>query len=187
MNRIDAYKALTTYLKNPNLIKHSLAAEAAMVGILKYLVQNPNQEMQDAWAITGLLHDADYELSNGQPEIHGILITQKMNLPEEIAHAIKSHNWQNTNIMPVSPMDWAIACSDQLTGLIVAAALVHPSKKLAELTPEFVLKRFYEKSFAKGADRGSILLCEEKLQIPLLQFIEIVLNSMKNIAGQLGL
>lgn len=187
MTRVDAYKALTTYLKNPNLIKHSLAAEAAMVGILKYLVQDPDQTTQDKWAITGLLHDGDYELTGNHPETHGILITEKINLPEDIARAIKSHNWQNTNIMPVSPMDWAIASCDQLTGLIVAAALVHPERKLASLTPEFILKRFYEKSFAKGADRNSILLCEEKLQIPLLQFIETVLNSMKNVAGQLGL
>ena len=84
-------------------------------------------------------------------------------------------------------MDWAIRCADQLTGLIVAAALVHPDKKLAPLTPEFILKRMNEKSFAKGADREPIKQCEEKLGIPLTQFIEIVLKSMQGISTDLGL
>lgn len=187
MTRFEAFQILTTYLKNPNLIKHSLAAEAAMAGICKFLLVEPDQETLTSWQITGILHDADYELSTNHPEKHGIIITEKVKLPDEIAYAIKAHNYQNTKINPISPLDWAISCCDQLTGLIVAAALVSPTKKLDSITTEFVLRRFYEKAFAKGADRTSIIACEEKLGIPLIKFIEIVLLSMKEIATPLGL
>jgi predicted hydrolase (HD superfamily) len=187
MTRTDALEALNVYLKNPNLIKHSLAAEAAMKAICKFLLKNPDAPTLEIWGLTGLLHDADYELAYQHPEKHGLLINEKITLPQDIAYAIKAHNWQNTKIPPMSQMDWAIACCDQLTGLIVAAALVHPDKKIAPITPDFVLRKFYDKSFAKGADRTSIMACEEKLKIPLIQFIEIVLNSMKEIATPLGL
>jgi len=175
MKREDADKILNKYLKNKNLIKHSLACEAAMKGICLYLNPDSSPEEIEKWGITGLLHDADY------------VITEKEKLPEEIAHAINSHNFQNTKVEPVSPLDWAITTCDQLTGLIVAATLISPSKKIADITPEFVLKRFGEKSFAKGADREVIGLCEEKLGIPLEKFVEIVLSSMQKIAVDLGL
>jgi len=187
MKREDADKILNKYLKNKNLIKHSLACEAAMKGICLYLNPDSSPEEIEKWGITGLLHDADYEIYGGNASRHGIVITEKEKLPEEIAHAINSHNFQNTKVEPVSPLDWAITTCDQLTGLIVAATLISPSKKIADITPEFVLKRFGEKSFAKGADREVIGLCEEKLGIPLEKFVEIVLSSMQKIAVDLGL
>lgn len=187
MTRTDALQILNSYLKNPNLIKHCMAAEAAMRRICKFLLKTPDEATLERWGITGLLHDADYEMAYQRPERHGIMITEKVNLPDDISHAIRAHNYQNTKVLPSSQMDWAIACCDQLTGLIVACALVHPSKKLSLVTPDFILKKFYEKSFAKGADRESIVACEEKLGIPLNQFIEIVLNSMQAIADPLGL
>jgi predicted hydrolase (HD superfamily) len=192
MSRDEAYKILTKYLKNKNLIKHCLAAEAAMKGIYKQLTphdaQSPEEEAK--WGITGLLHDADYELSKDQPKLHGLLLFEKEPphaIPQEITHAIKAHNYQNTGIMPETQLDWAIATCDQLTGLIVAAALIHPEKKLAPITTDFILKRFNEKSFARGANRDSIKLCEEKLDIPLNKFIEITLESMQEIHESLGL
>jgi len=174
-------------MRNQNLRKHCYAVEAVMGALYDRLNVENKDEERERWKIAGLLHDADYELVRNHPEEHGIMITEKVKLPDEIAYAIKAHNYQNTKINPISPLDWAISCCDQLTGLIVAAALVSPTKKLESMSPEFVLKRFYEKSFAKGADRVSIITCEEKLGIPLLKFIEIVLNSMKEIAMPLGL
>lgn len=190
MTRDEAYKILITYLKNPNLIKHCLATEATMRALYKKLMPQPyDAAMEETWGITGLLHDADYEIAKGHPKLHGILLFQKEpnKIPPEIAYAIKSHNYQNTKVMPQNIMDWSITCCDQLTGLIVACALIHPDKKLASLTPEFVLNRFNEKSFAKGADREVIKLCEEKLNIPLLEFITITLTAMQGISIPLGL
>jgi len=205
MTREEAYKILTIYLKNKNLIKHCLAAEAVMRALAKELRFNPpageagNKDLrinEEKWGITGLLHDADYELSKGHPEKHGLLLfdpdsigieKEPNKIPEDIAHAIKSHNYENTKVQPQSLMDWAITCCDQLTGLIVACALVHPDRKLASLTPEFILKRMKEKSFAKGADRKPILMCEEKLGILLKEFVEINLKAMQSISADLGL
>ena len=186
MKRDDEYKILTKYLKNKNLIKHCLACEAAMKDICTYLNPRASKDEIEKWGIAGLLHDADYEIYGGDSSKHGIVITEKESLPTDIAHAINSHNFQNTKVDPVSPMDWAITTCDQLTGLIVAATLISPSKKLADITPEFVIKRFGEKAFAKGADRSVIQLCEEKLNISLSNFVEVVLSSMQKISHELG-
>lgn len=154
------------------------------------LNHNATPEEVNKWGITGLLHDADYEMATGHPEKHGLLLFEKLpsgTVPAEIAHAVQAHNWQYTNVLPETPLDWAIACCDQLTGLIVAATLVHPTKKLASLTPEFVISRYNERSFAKGANRRAIADCEAKLGIPLLEFVTITLSAMQGISNELGL
>lgn len=181
MTRDKAFSILTTYLKNPNLIKHCLACEATMKELAKKF--NGNEE---EWGITGLLHDADYELTKETPDKHGLLLFEKEpNIPENIAHAIKSHNYLRTKVLPESSLDWAITCCDQLTGLIVAATLVLPDKKLASLTTESILKKMKDKSFAKGAMREPILLCEEKLGISLNEFVTITLRAMQGISREL--
>lgn len=197
--RAQAYQIVTKFLTNKNLIKHSLAAEVAMRSLYYRMnpnpLRNPDKEEQgrgeeEKWGITGLLHDADYEMAKGHPEKHGLLLFEKVPtgfIPDDIVHAIKAHNYEKTGVTPQTPMDWAIACCDQLTGLIVACALVHPDKKLAPLTTEFVMKRMNEKSFARGADRTVIKLCEQKLNISLEEFTTVVLNAMKTISPQLGL
>lgn len=193
MNRNEAYTLLTKYLKNKNLLKHSFAAEVSMKALYKRLtpVKEQTEEGEEKWGITGLLHDADYEIAQETNQLgkHGLLLFVKEPnpVPEAIAHAIKSHNYQNTKVMPESLMDWSITACDQLTGLIVAAALVLPDKKLSSLTPESVLKRMKSPSFAKGADRESIKLCESKLNIPLPEFVDITLSAMQSISTELGL
>lgn len=186
MTREEAYQLLTKYITTKNLIKHCLAAEATMRALAKHFGED-----EEIWGITGLLHDIDYELAQKENKLdkHGILLFEQNPtiIPDPIAHAIKAHNYTKTNIPPESHMDWAITCCDQLTGLIVAAALVHPERKLAPLNKEFILKRFNEKSFAKGADRETIKLCEEKLGIPLSEFIDITLQAMQRISHELGL
>ncbi len=191
LTRIEAYQILTKYVKTPNLIKHCLATEAVMKALYRYIYQGTplSKDDEEKWGITGLLHDADYELSKGRPEVHGLLLFEKepRNIPEDISYAIKSHNFEKTLVLPKSKLDWSIACCDQLTGLIVASALVHPEKKLAPLTPDFIMKRYNERTFAKGADRASIGRCEEKLNIPLQEFIAINLSAMQSISNELGL
>src|SRR5579885_1899777 len=176
MSRDEAYQLLTTYIKNKNLLKHCLACEAAMKGLYQRLTPEKERSSDDEimWGITGLLHDIDYELAQQENKLekHGQLLfgnhpTEKVELPEKIEHAIRAHNYHGTGTQPESQMDWAITCVDQLTGLIVAAALVRPDKKLEGVTTETVLKRFGEKAFAKGASREEIKGCEEHLGLPL--------------------
>lgn len=191
MTREEAYQILKSLIKNENLIKHHLACEAAMKVLYERLtpqnLQNPNDE--EKWGIVGLLHDADYELSKNHPEKHTLILEEKLGnkIEAKLMYAIKSHNWRSNNVEPKTRLDWSIFCCDELTGLIIAAALIHPDKKLSSLTVEFIMKRFNESSFAKGADREQIKFCEKELSIPLNEFIGIILTAMQKIAPELGL
>ena len=104
-----------------------------------------------------------------------------------LMYAIKSHNYANNGFEPKSYLDWGIYCCDELTGLIIAAALIHPKKKLAPLTVDFIMKRFDSSTFAKGANRDQIRMCITELGIPLEEFISIVLKAMQGIAVDLKL
>lgn len=184
--REEAIKLIEEHVENKNIIKHMFALEAVM-GALADKFGGTKEE----WMMAGLLHDGDY-CEGVPPEKQGIQIVEwakkkKFDLPENVAHAMAAHNWQNTGVEPKSPMDWSIFCADSLTGLIVACALVLPSKKLSDVTLEMVLRKFKSPSFAKGTRRDDIALCEEKLGIKLSDFIAISLEAMQSISGELGL
>lgn len=190
MTREEAYRELQSLIKNPNLIKHHLACEAVMRDLYKkFNPKNPDPLEEERWGMVGLLHDADYELTKDTPERHTLELEKLLGnkLDEGMMHAIKSHNFARTGVEPNSTLDWSMYACDELTGLIIAATLVHPDKKLASLTPEFVLNRFNESSFAKGADREQIKACEEHLGIPLKDFVELNLKAMREISRELGL
>jgi putative nucleotidyltransferase with HDIG domain len=184
MEREKILNLLKENLKNPNLIKHSLAVEAGMRALARYFGED-----EEKWGIAGLLHDIDYEKTKGDPNLHskvGSQILREMGFDQEICDAILTHN-EAHGILPLSRMAKALFCLDPLTGLIVAATLVLPSKKLKDLKVENVLNRFKEKSFARGANREIIKKCEEYLGLPLEKFVEIVLRAMQEISDQLGL
>jgi putative nucleotidyltransferase with HDIG domain len=184
MEREKLLNLLKENLKNQNLIKHSLAVEAGMKALARYFGED-----EEKWGIAGLLHDIDYEKTKGDPKLHskvGSQILKEMGFDQEICDAILTHN-EAHGILPLSRMAKALFCLDPLTGLIVAATLVLPSKKLKDLKVENVLNRFKEKSFAKGANREIIKKCEEYLGLPLEKFVEIVLKAMQEISDQLGL
>lgn len=192
ITRDEAFTLLQKYMQSPNLIKHSLAAEAAMKGIYEYLYKGKeNDRAKEVWGITGLLHDLDYEVAQKEEklDLHGRLLFDKdpQLVEEPIQHAIKAHNYTKTGTDPETDLDWAIATVDQLTGLVVSSTLISKNKKMAEIDAEFVLKRFNTPAFSRGVDRENIRLCETKLGIPLLTFIDITLKSMQKIADQMGL
>lgn len=183
MNREEALNKVKQHVKNKNLIKHMLATEA----IMKALAKKFNED-EEKWSLTGLLHDIDYELTEKEPEKHSLLaeeILKNDNLPQDIIEAIKAHN-EIHGLPRETLLAKALYVVDPLTGLIVAAALVHPEKKLAPLDVNFILNRFKEKSFARGANRDQIRKCEE-IGLTLEEFIEIGLNAMKSISDELGL
>lgn len=194
ITRDQALAFLTEKIGNKNIIKHMLATEALMGGIYDALRTKGIADLSGAkeeWMTAGLLHDGDY-CEQVPHERQGIQVAEWLRkrgyeIPENAAQAMAAHNWSNNGIEPKSLMDWTLFCGDSLTGLIVAAALVLPSRKLADLTAENVLNRFKEKSFAKGTRRENIALCEEKLGISLNDFVAIGLNSMQQISDDLGL
>ena len=141
---------------------------------------------RELWGLVGLLHDLDYEETVDTPERHTLVteeLLQPYALAAEIIHAIKCHN----NLAEKSSLlDKALYAADPVTGLIVAAALMHPEKKLKAIDTEFILRRFKEKSFARGANREQIQSCEE-MGISLEEFLQVALRAMQKIDQELGL
>jgi len=139
--------------------------------------------------MAGLLHDIDYEKTKDDPTQHSLVgaqILESLGLDRDICQAVKVHN-EAHGILPETTIEKALFVIDPLTGLIVAAALVLPSKKLNDLTPENVLNRFKEKAFARGANREIIKKCEELLDLKLEEFVKIGLEAMQKISQELGL
>ncbi len=184
MNKNEALSMLNNKVKTLNLIKHCLACGAAMKELAKYF-----KEDEEKWEIAGLLHDIDYEETKDKPEQHSLMgaeYLQEQNIDKEIVEAVKTHN-EIHGFAPETKMAKALFCVDPLTGLIVAATLVLPSKKIKDVTTDNILNRFKEKGFAKGANREIIKQCESFLELSLKEFVDLVLQGMQKIDKKLGL
>ncbi len=182
MTRQDAVNLLETHVQNVNLRRHCLAVGVAMKALAAKLGGDPV-----VWEILGIIHDSDWEETKDTPEKHTLLTLERIE-DEKLTHAIMSHNTKHTKLAELEGnMEWALECCDELTGFIVACALVLPTKKLADLSVESVLKKFPKKEFAKPVDRSQIAQCEERLGIPLNEFVQITLSAMQEIAPEIGL
>ena len=183
MNRDEALDSVRANVENPNLINHMLATEAIMRALARRL-----DEDAEEWGLTGLLHDIDVELTEGDMNAHSRLgadIAKELGASDEMAHAILCHN-EAHGIPCQTLLDKALFCTDPLAGLIIAAALVRPDKRLARLSTKSVMKRFGERHFAGGANREQIAKCTD-IGLELDEFIAIGLEAMKGIAEELGL
>jgi len=180
MTREEAIRILEENLENKNMIKHCLASGAVMRGLAAKLGKD-----KDEWEIAGLLHDADAEKTPSEKQ--GVTVGEwvKGQVSEEVVQAMAAHN-SSTGAVCQSKMDRALFAGEKLTGLIVATTLVLPSKKLADVTTEMVLRRFKESRFAAGAKRENILECE-KLDLSLEEFVDVSLKAMQGISKDLGL
>lgn len=187
INRNQALELLREKMQSVNLRRHCYAVEAVMAALAKHFGQD-----QEKWGIVGLLHDGDYEETKAIPEQHTLKMVdwlRQMGEDDvEIIEAILSHNFSHTGQNPPkNKLEWSLYCCDELTGLIVATTLVRPEKKLALVTVENVLGKWKEKSFAAGVKREQIQECEDRLGIPLTEFIQIALSAMQGINQELGL
>ena len=181
--RENALKIMRECIDNENLQKHCLATQVVMEFLARELGQD-----EEKWSLAGLLHDIDYVETANNPKQHGLIAAKKleeMGYPEDIVYAVKVHN-EIHNLPRKSLLDKALYAVDPLTGLIVAATLVKPEKKIKAIDVSFLLNRFKEKSFARGANREQIALCEE-LDLSLEEFMKIALKAMQSIDKELGL
>ncbi|MBN2018376.1 MAG: HDIG domain-containing protein [Candidatus Cloacimonetes bacterium] len=180
MTREEALELLKQHLKNKNLRKHCLAVEAAMAHFARYF-----EEDEEMWALAGMLHDLDYETTVNNFVRHGkdsVELLKDKGLDEKILYAIEAHPG---HVERKSNMDKVLYAVDSLTGLIVAATLMHPDKKISSLDTNFVMRRFKEKRFAAGANREQIKTCEE-FGMSLEDFIDHTLQAMAGIEKELG-
>ena len=183
MTRKEALDSVLANVDNENLIKHMLATEAIMRALARRLGED-----EEEWGLTGLIHDIDMELTEGDMSTHSKLsadLSRELGASETMAHAILCHNKAH-GIPLETKLDKALFCADPLTGLITAAALVRPDKELAGLEAKSVIKRFKEKSFAARVDRQQISQCSE-IGLELGEFIELGLAALQEIAADLGL
>lgn len=184
ITRERALELINTHIKNPNMIKHCLASEAVMRSLAERLGEDA-----DKWAMAGLLHDLDVEITNADLKIH-CLETVKMldqeGVDPEIIDAVKMHNEVATGGKRSTKFQHALAAGETITGLIIATTLVYPDKKLHSVKPKSIVKRMKEKAFAASVDRDIIRECE-KVGIELREFAEISLKAMQTISTDLGL
>jgi putative nucleotidyltransferase with HDIG domain len=184
LTREEASTLVKKNVTKRNSIYHMIAVEAIMKRIAEHLGEN-----EKVWGLTGLLHDIDYEKTEDSPEKHSLLsekILRNFAVPEEIIRAIKAHNFHHSNVKPKSTMEKALIACDALSGLLVACALVMPSKKMGEVKVNTVAKKFKDKSFARGVERERILFCEE-FGLPRTIFFKISLDGLKAVSSEIGL
>ena len=183
MDREEALKSIRENVRNLNLIRHMLATEAIMRSLARKFGED-----EDEWGLAGLLHDIDVELTNGDMSAHSKLgadMVRELGAGPAVANAILVHN-ETHGVKPETAMEKALFCTDPLTGLITAVALVRPDKKLVSVEPKSVTKRFKEARFAAGASRENIDKCAE-IGMTREEFVALGLEAMKEIAEELGL
>ena len=181
--RDQALALLHEYTQNPNLRKHAYAVEAAM----RHYAPKFGEDEQ-LWALAGLLHDFDYERFPEPPDhvTRGSEILRERGFPAEVIEAIQGHApW--TGVPRARHMAKALFACDELSGFLVAMALVRPNKKLDEVKVESVIKKLKDKSFARKVNRDDITIGAAELDLPLEEHIAHVLEAMRGIAETLGL
>jgi uncharacterized protein len=183
----QALELLHAHMQNVNLRRHCYAVGAVMKSLATKFGGNP-----DVWEVLGILHDADWEETKDTPDehtVHTLLWLKEIGLTEGvIVRALQSHNSKRTHLADLDgKMEWSLETCDELTGFIVAVALVRPEKKLATVEVRSVLKKWKTKEFAKAVSREQIAQCEEKLGVPLNDFIQLALSAMQGIHDELGL
>lgn len=183
ISREEAVKLLKEYVSSENMLKHSFASEAVLRGIAEKLGENVEE-----YGIAGLLHDIDVEITNADPFTHGPYAEKllKGKITDQMIDAIIMHNEVATGKERTTIFQHALAAGETITGLITATTLVYPDKKIASVKPNSVTKRMKQKAFAASVKRENILECE-KIGIPLEEFVELSIQSMSVISGDLGL
>jgi putative nucleotidyltransferase with HDIG domain len=184
VTREEAFALVQARVQSENLVKHMLATEAVMGALARRLGED-----EERWRLAGLLHDLDVEETADTMAVHGLRTVEMLReagLDDEVVlQAISAHNPANGSSVTCA-LDRALFACDPLTGLITAAALIRPEKRLEFVALKSLRKRFKEPSFAKGARREDILTCAE-LGLDLEEFMAIGLEAMQEVSDDLGL
>ena len=182
-SREEAFSLLKEYNKSEGLIKHALAVE----GVLRYCARKRGED-EEKWGVIGLVHDLDYEQFPEQHCRKTEEILASRNWPAEYIRAVVSHGWGIcTDVEPQSELEKVLYAVDELVGLVVATALVRPSKSVMDMKVKSVKKKWKDKSFAAGVNRDVIAKGSEMLGVELGELIEDVIMGMREVADEIGL
>lgn len=181
--RDEALSVLKEFNSNESLIKHALAVESVM----RFMARKRGEE-EEKWGLIGLIHDLDYERFPDQHCTKTEEILEERGWPEEYVRAAVSHGWGIcSDAEPQTVLEKTLYAVDELTGLVVACALVRPSKSVMDLEPRSVLKKWKLKGFAAGADRDVIEKGAAMLGVDLEALISDVILGMREVAAEIGL
>jgi putative nucleotidyltransferase with HDIG domain len=186
-DRVAAWCLLTEFTQSESLRKHALAVEACMRACARKFGAGSTDD-EDLWAVTGLIHDFDYEKypSLEDHPYKGNEILKQRGWPEVIRRAIMSHA-EYTGVSRDTPMEKALFACDELAGFITAVTLIKPSKSLAEVDVKSVRKRMKDKAFARKVNRDDIINGAAALGVDLDEHIAMCIEALKGIAKELGL
>lgn len=182
--REGALELFKRYNKSESLLRHALAVE----GTMRHFAELFNEPDIEKWAVIGLIHDLDYEM---YPEEHCTKVQEILReegYDEDYIRAVASHGYGTcSDIEPVETMEKVLYAIDELTGLITAVALLRPSKSVLDLEPKSVKKKWKDKKFAAGVDRGIIERGIEMLQMERDDVIRETIHGMRKVAEEIGL
>jgi predicted hydrolase (HD superfamily) len=187
-SRADALALMESWTASESLRKHMLAVEAAMRAYAHRFGED-----EERWGLAGLIHDFDYErfpnaaqAPDAEHPAEGVRFLRAQGWPDDVCEAVLGHAVY-TGVPRVTRMAQALFASDELTGLITAAALVKPSRSLADVDVAGVRRKMKDKAFARGVNREDIVQGAEALGVPLDEHIGVVLEAMRAVAPSLGL
>ena len=181
--REEAMALVKEFNQNDGLVKHALAVEAVM----RYMARKHGED-EEKWGVIGLIHDLDYEKYPEQHCKKTEEILHERGWPQEYVRAAVSHGWGIcTDVEPQTKLEKVLYTIDELTGLIVAAVLVRPSKSILDLTAKSVKKKWKDKRFAAGVDRELIEKGAAMLDVELTDLITDTILGMRDAAEELGL
>jgi putative nucleotidyltransferase with HDIG domain len=184
MTRDEAWALLCSQTSSPNLLKHMLAVEAVMRAYARRYGAD-----EESWGLVGLLHDLDYEQHPSREAGHpfaGVALLREHGLPEPLCRAILSHA-DYSGVPRESLMEKALFAADELSGFVIAVALVKPGRNLAEVDVASVQRKMKDRAFAKGVRREDILAGAAALGVPLDEHIAAVIGALRGVAPELGL
>ncbi|HKA91623.1 MAG TPA: HDIG domain-containing protein [Haliangiales bacterium] len=185
--RADAEALLFEFTRSDALRKHARAVEEAMRAYARWYGVT-DADAIETWGIVGLLHDFDYE-QNPTEDTHlhvGARVLRERGYSEEIVEAVCSHA-DYMSIPRDTPLKKAIYACDELVGFIGACVKVRPSKKLADLPVESVVKKLKDKAFARSVDRSYVYGGAQAVGRPLDEHVGFLIEALKPIAAEIGL
>jgi putative nucleotidyltransferase with HDIG domain len=180
--REEALSLVHAHVDSESLRRHMYAVEAAMRAYARKLGQD-----EELFGITGLVHDFDYEKRPEEHPLPGAETLREKEYPEELVHAVLAHNTPRTGVEPKTLLDRTLRACDEVTGLITAAALVRPSRSVADLEAKSVMKKFKDRAFAAGVDREEVTTAAAEFDVDLKEHVQFVIEAMRGIAGERGL
>lgn len=185
ITREQAFSILRQHIQGTFMINHHLGAEAVMRAFARKFGEDV-----ELWGICGLLHDMDWEYTKDNPQEHtkkAAEILRAEKIDEVIIRAVQAHHPSASGVQPSNLMEQCLYTTEELTGLMIACALVQQDKKLASVKPESVMKKLRDKGFARSVNREIVHQAPVVLNLPMEEVVKISLEAMQGIAGELGL